>query len=175
MMTSDTNLHMHGFHVSPSGNSDNIFIRVMAGESFQYEYQIPSNHPSGLYHYHPHLHGASHQQVFGGLVGAIIIEGDIDHLPGIEGVPERMLVLQATQLTPDGSSVIAQEDGLAEELPAPGQWPAQSHDHDQAGRDSALACPEPLPVIDVPPASGRPPTPSDRQGRQYPGRDLDPR
>ena len=37
------------------------------------------------------------------MVGAIVIEGDIDHLPGIEGVPERMLVLQATQLTPDGS------------------------------------------------------------------------
>ncbi len=110
MMTSDTNLHMHGFHVSPSDNSDNIFTRVMVGESFQYEYKIPSNHPSGTYHYHPHAHGVSHNQVFGGLVGAIIIEGDIDHLPGIEGVPERMLVLQATQLTPDGGSVIAQED-----------------------------------------------------------------
>jgi FtsP/CotA-like multicopper oxidase with cupredoxin domain len=111
MMTSDTNLHMHGFHVSPSGNSDNIFINVMAGDSFQYEYQIPSNHPSGTYHYHPHMHGASHQQVFGGMVGAIVIEGDIDHLPGIEGLTERMLVLQATQFTPDGGSVIAQEDG----------------------------------------------------------------
>ena len=109
-MTSDTNLHTHGFHVSPSDNSDNPFLRIMAGESFQYEIQIPSNHPSGAYHYHPHMHGASHQQVFGGMAGAIIIEGDIDHLPGIEGVTERMLVLQATQFTPDGSSVIAQED-----------------------------------------------------------------
>jgi FtsP/CotA-like multicopper oxidase with cupredoxin domain len=108
--TCDTNLHMHGFHVSPSGNSDNIFLRVKAGESFQYEYQIPPNHPSGVYHYHPHVHGASHQQIFGGLVGSIIIEGDLDRLPGVAGVPERLLVLQSTQLTPDGGSVIAQED-----------------------------------------------------------------
>ena len=109
-MTSDTNLHTHGFHVSPSDNSDNPFLRIMAGESFQYEFQIPDNHPSGTYHYHPHVHGASHGQIFGGLVGAMIIEGDIDHLPGIEGVPERLLVLQATQLTPDGKNVLAQED-----------------------------------------------------------------
>jgi FtsP/CotA-like multicopper oxidase with cupredoxin domain len=109
--TCDTNLHTHGFHVSPSGNSDNIFLIVKAGESFQYEYQIPPDHPSGVYHYHPHLHGAAHIQVFGGMVGAIIIEGDLDRLPGIDGVPERMLILQTTQLTPDGGSVIAQGAG----------------------------------------------------------------
>ena len=101
----DTNLHVHGLHVSPSDNSDNIFLRVPAGESFQYEYQIPSDQPAGLYWYHPHLHGRATNQVFGGLAGAIIVEGDIDALPGIAGVPERLLVLQATQLYPDGSVV----------------------------------------------------------------------
>ena len=102
-MTCDTNLHVHGLHVSPEGNSDNIFLTVKAGESFQYEYQIPENHPAGLYWYHPHRHGAVTNQVFGGMAGPIIIEGDIDALPGIAGVPERLLVLQATQLYPDGS------------------------------------------------------------------------
>ena len=102
-MTCDTNLHVHGLHVSPEGNSDNIFLTVKAGESFQYEYQIPENHPAGLYWYHPHRHGAVTNQVFGGMAGSIIIEGDIDALPGIAGVPERLLVLQATQLYPDGS------------------------------------------------------------------------
>src|SRR5918993_423835 len=109
--TCDTNLHTHGFHVSPSGNSDNPFLRVAAGESFQYEFQLPPDHPSGVYHYHPHLHGAASIQVFGGMVGAIIIEGDLDRLPGVDGVPERMLILQTTQLTPDGGSVIAQGAG----------------------------------------------------------------
>jgi len=103
----DTNLHTHGFHVSPSGNSDNIFVRIKAGESFQYEYQIPPDHSPGIYVYHPHLHGVSHQQSFAGLGGAIIIEGELDRLPGVAGVPERLLVLQATQLTDDGGTVSA--------------------------------------------------------------------
>jgi suppressor of ftsI len=103
--TCDTNLHVHGLHVSPSDNSDNIFLTVRAGESFQYEYQIPENHPAGLYWYHPHLHGTVTNQVFAGLAGPIIVEGDVDQLPGIAGVPERLLVLQATQLYPDGGSV----------------------------------------------------------------------
>ena len=85
------------------GQPDNIFLTVKAGESFQYEYQIPDDHPAGLYWYHPHLHGAVTNQVFGGMAGTIIIEGDIDALPGIAGLPERLLVLQATQLYPDGS------------------------------------------------------------------------
>jgi FtsP/CotA-like multicopper oxidase with cupredoxin domain len=108
--TCDTNLHTHGFHVSPSDNSDNVFLTVKAGESFQYEYRIPDDHPSGVYHYHPHLHGASHQQSFSGLAGSIIIEGELDRLPGIEGVTERLLVLQTTQFTRNGFSVVAQED-----------------------------------------------------------------
>src|SRR5215212_7898378 len=101
----DTNLHVHGLHVSPEGNSDNVFLTVKAGESFQYEYQIPENHPAGLYWYHPHLHGRATNQVFGGMAGALIVEGDIDALPGIAGVPERLLVLQGTKLYPDGSVV----------------------------------------------------------------------
>ncbi|MGD9891067.1 MAG: multicopper oxidase family protein [Dehalococcoidia bacterium] len=111
--TCDTNLHTHGFHVSPSGNSDNIFVRIKAGESFQYEYQIPDNHPSGVYAYHPHLHGTSHIQSFAGLGGAIIVEGDLDRLPGVAGVPERLMVLQATQFTRDGGSVRDFGDGPA--------------------------------------------------------------
>jgi FtsP/CotA-like multicopper oxidase with cupredoxin domain len=71
----DTNLHVHGLHVSPSGNSDNVFIHVEDGDTFAYEYQIPSDHPAGIYWYHPHVHGLSREQVDGGLAGAIIIEG----------------------------------------------------------------------------------------------------
>jgi FtsP/CotA-like multicopper oxidase with cupredoxin domain len=101
----DTNLHVHGLHVSPSDNSDNIFLRIPAGESFQYEYKIPENHPAGFFWYHPHLHGRATVQVFGGLAGMLVVEGDIDALPGVAGVPERLLMLHATQLYPDGSVV----------------------------------------------------------------------
>jgi FtsP/CotA-like multicopper oxidase with cupredoxin domain len=89
-----TNMHVHGLHVSPEGNSDNIFQLVDSGESFQYEYQIPRNHQPGSYWYHPHHHGDAQEQVNGGLAGAIVIEGAFDKIEGIEGLPERLFVLQ---------------------------------------------------------------------------------
>lgn len=98
----DTNLHVHGMHVSPEGNGDNIFIHVGDNEVFNYSYQIPANHPSGLYWYHPHFHGDSRDQVQAGLAGAIIVEGEFDDLPGFAGWTERLLVLQGPFWGPDG-------------------------------------------------------------------------
>src|SRR5262249_4614986 len=48
-----TNLHTHGLHVSPVGNSDNIFNEVPPGGSFQYTFTIPADHPAGTFFYHP--------------------------------------------------------------------------------------------------------------------------
>ena len=53
-----TNLHVHGLHVSPQGNSDNALVSIAPGESFDYEYRLTGNHPPGVYWYHPHLHGS---------------------------------------------------------------------------------------------------------------------
>jgi suppressor of ftsI len=97
-----TNLHMHGFHVSPSGNSDNIFLHVEPGEAFDYEYHLPVDHPAGLYWYHPHVHTLTTVQVFGGMAGAIIIEGGLDHVPGIAGARERLLLLHAIEVQDSG-------------------------------------------------------------------------
>src|SRR5580698_1471152 len=36
-----TNLHTHGLRVPPSGNSDNPFVRVEPGTSFDYRIRIP--------------------------------------------------------------------------------------------------------------------------------------
>ena len=106
-MDHPTNLHTHGLHVSPAGNSDNVFVHLMPGETFTYEYAIPHDGASGLYipglyWYHPHMHGYSSDQVSGGMAGALIIEGALDALPGIRDVPERLLVIQATQFDDDG-------------------------------------------------------------------------
>jgi suppressor of ftsI len=106
-MEQPTNLHTHGLHVSPAGNSDNVFVHLMPGETFSYEYAIPHDGTSGLYipglyWYHPHMHGYSSDQVSGGMAGALIIEGALDGLPGIRDVPERLLVIQATQFDDDG-------------------------------------------------------------------------
>lgn len=102
-ITDPTNLHFHGGHVSPKGNSDNVLLSIKPGETFDYEYNLPENHPPGLYWYHPHYHHYTDQQVMGGMLGAIIVRGDIDELPGIKGLPERVLVLTTVD---QGNNVI---------------------------------------------------------------------
>ena len=77
-----TNLHAHGLWVNPSGNSDNVFVRINPGVAFEYEYNIPADHPSGTFWYHPHLHGATAIQVASGMGGALIVRGD--RLPSAE-------------------------------------------------------------------------------------------
>jgi FtsP/CotA-like multicopper oxidase with cupredoxin domain len=106
-MNEGTNLHTHGLHVSPAGNSDNVFVHIMPGETFAYEYAIPHDGSSGLsipgfYWYHPHMHGDSERQVGGGMAGTLIVAGALDDLPGIHGLPERLLVLQAAEFDADG-------------------------------------------------------------------------
>ncbi len=38
----------------------------------------PQPHPPGTHWYHPHAHGATHDQVASGLAGFLIVEGDVD-------------------------------------------------------------------------------------------------
>jgi FtsP/CotA-like multicopper oxidase with cupredoxin domain len=88
-LSATTNLHTHGLHVAPDGNSDNVFLSIEPGSSFDYEYRIPANHPPGVYWYHPHHHGTVAEQTFGGMYGAIIVE-DTNPIPVSR---ERVLVI----------------------------------------------------------------------------------
>ena len=94
-----TNLHVHGLHVSPEGNGDNVFVSVKPGTSFDYQYRLPKDHPPGVYWYHPHHHGTVADQIFAGLFGAIIIEEP----EPIKTSAERVLVISDTTLDPLGS------------------------------------------------------------------------
>jgi len=115
-----TNLHFHGSHVSPAGHGDNIFIHVLPGESFTYAYDIASDHRAGLNWYHPHSHGTNENQVFGGMAGAIIVEGDLDELPGITGLEERLLFLQYTVVGNDGRTLHVDETHVDDPADLPG-------------------------------------------------------
>jgi FtsP/CotA-like multicopper oxidase with cupredoxin domain len=42
------NLHFHGMHVSPQGDSDNIFRQTPPGATEHYSLQIPPDHEPGL-------------------------------------------------------------------------------------------------------------------------------
>ncbi len=97
-----TNLHVHGLHVSPEGQADNVLVAVPSGASRDYDYQLPADHPPGVYWYHPHHHGMAAEQVFGGLYGAIIVG---DPPQGDRMVPvtrERVLVISDTSLDSAG-------------------------------------------------------------------------
>lgn len=94
-----TNLHTHGLLVSPEGNGDNPFVSVAPGEAFDYRFDLPADHPGGVFWYHPHHHGTVADQVFGGLYGTIVVEDDDDALPVAR---ERTLVVSDISLTPDG-------------------------------------------------------------------------
>jgi FtsP/CotA-like multicopper oxidase with cupredoxin domain len=98
-----TNLHFHGLHVSPTGNSDNVMLELTPGHRFDYEVKIPLDHPAGTYWYHAHKHGAATIQLASGMAGALIIRGDIDRVPAIRAAQERIILFQQIpyQLTDD--------------------------------------------------------------------------
>jgi FtsP/CotA-like multicopper oxidase with cupredoxin domain len=110
-----TNLHVHGLHVSPEGNGDNAFVVVDPGGSFAYDYQLPTDHPPGVYWYHPHHHGLVADQVFGGLYGAIIVA---DPAP-IPVTRERVLVVSDISL--DGTGRLQQPSVMAQMMGREGE------------------------------------------------------
>lgn len=77
----DTNLHLHGFE-GPA-DEENVFLSTLSTPVHACEYRItiPATQPPGTYIYHPHAHGASDDEVAGGLAGAWIVEPDRPQLP----------------------------------------------------------------------------------------------
>ena len=93
--TTPTNLHFHGFHVSPKGDQDNVFLSIDPGRSHHYDVRIPRDHPGGLYWYHPHLHGYVGEQVYGGLAGLLLVEGGAAARPEIAALRHRLLAIRS--------------------------------------------------------------------------------
>jgi suppressor of ftsI len=100
-----TNLHFHGFEVSPDAPQDDVLnMMAMPGKSLSYTVQVPEDHPPGLYWYHTHPHGESHRQVLDGMSGAIVIEGIESYFPELAGLPERVLVVRGRSIVKDPHS-----------------------------------------------------------------------
>jgi FtsP/CotA-like multicopper oxidase with cupredoxin domain len=76
-----TNLHTHGLHVSPAGNSDNVLLNIAPQTKFPYEINIPSDHPAGTFWYHAHRHGSTAVQVASGASGVLVVKGDRPYAP----------------------------------------------------------------------------------------------
>jgi FtsP/CotA-like multicopper oxidase with cupredoxin domain len=108
-----TNLHEHGFHVSPIGISDNV-LRIMPGHSANaVRVRIPRNIAPGTYWYHSHLHGLVEEQVFSGLSGVILVDGLVERLPrALRSVPDHLMALKDLQVR-DGAIVNSDIDSDA--------------------------------------------------------------
>ncbi len=94
-MSALTNLHYHGFDVSPAGDSDNVFLQVKRGETQKYTVVLPSDHEQGMFWYHPHIHLNSESQVLGGMSGLIQVGSPSSQLPKeLDGIKTRSFALK---------------------------------------------------------------------------------
>lgn len=101
-----TNIHTHGWFVSPMGNQDNIYVTVPEGKTVTYQYLVPKSFAPGSYWYHPHEHGLVEEQVFGGLAGFIHVRGMNRLLPeDLRQVKKHYIMLKDMQLN-KGNSII---------------------------------------------------------------------
>lgn len=93
-----TNLHTHGWHVSPQEPSDAIFLKIMPGQAYSFEYDL-FQQPGGAFgFYHPHLSGVSAEQNWAGLGGVWVVE---DETPVLGEFETHILVLK--DITLNGS------------------------------------------------------------------------
>jgi FtsP/CotA-like multicopper oxidase with cupredoxin domain len=129
-----TNIHTHGMLVSPRYASkadptygDNIFVwtfnsangqptvsphlhSVVSMDATEYEIHIPKDHPSGLFWFHPHVHGISYNQMSAGMAGIITVGRIADYVcknPGCTATPQdlqvRHMLLKDSQVLADGT------------------------------------------------------------------------
>ncbi|MEO6912492.1 MAG: multicopper oxidase domain-containing protein, partial [Candidatus Baltobacteraceae bacterium] len=133
----DTNIHLHGFE-GPA-DQENIFLSTLSTPMHACEYHItiPRSQPPGTYFYHPHVHGASFQQVAFGLSGAWIVEPDTEQIPRSAEhlillryrMPPRFDNPYAPDETAIGNAAAAHEGALRFERPVayapfdPPPWP----------------------------------------------------
>jgi suppressor of ftsI len=111
-----TNLHFHGFRVSPAGLADNVLRTIAPAVTsksvrpkkfVKIVVHIPRDHEQGLYWYHPHLHGLVNGQVYPGLAGLIEVGNVLREIPWLRHIKRRLMALQAVGLRADGNLINA--------------------------------------------------------------------
>ena len=143
-----TNLHTHGMIVEPRKADktdptygDFIYVLgyrggtkpkmahpglVYTDKPINYDIYIPKNHPSGLFWFHPHVHGLSLNQISEGMSGLITIGSPNDYLGDRQGryglhndVKVHHLLLKDIQLLKDGSVFSQEEPEFCDPDPSP--------------------------------------------------------
>lgn len=107
-----TNLHVHGLQVVPhifdpvgTTNPSAMMVAIQPGTSFQYNFSVPADQPTGLYWYHPHHHGSTDVEVEGGMAGLILVKGAIDQVPEIAAARDVQLAFQTLNANKESSGI----------------------------------------------------------------------
>jgi FtsP/CotA-like multicopper oxidase with cupredoxin domain len=104
------NLHYHGLHVSPLGSADNMLIMVPARGTEHYFFQVPLDHPAGLFWYHEHVHGLVTNHVSRGAAGMLYVANAHTDLVARLGIRRRLMLLQQAYFDTDRETLIS-DDG----------------------------------------------------------------
>jgi FtsP/CotA-like multicopper oxidase with cupredoxin domain len=99
-----TNIHYHGFHVTPDSNGDDVLLTIQPGGQHQYAFRIPLTQSPGTHWYHPHKHGSVALQVTNGMSGAFIVQDTTTGLDSITTglhIVEHVLAVQQIRKTPN--------------------------------------------------------------------------
>ncbi|ROZ76650.1 multicopper oxidase family protein [Ramlibacter sp. WS9] len=129
-----TNLHTHGLHVSPVGNSDNVLLAIAPGSRFGYEVKVPRSHPPGSFWYHAHTHGSTSIQVGSGMGGALIIDDDEAKIPAAlreANRNEKVMVFQ---------TILYDTQGRLDDITALFPSPSNPADCSQPGNQKTWTC-----------------------------------
>jgi len=88
----ETIVHWHGLHVPAVMDGHPRFV-IPQGETYIYEFEVRNR--AGTYWYHPHPHGRTGPQVYGGLAGLFIVSDEEEKAAGLpSGKYDIPLVIQ---------------------------------------------------------------------------------
>ena len=88
----ETIVHWHGLHV-PALMDGHPRLVIPRGETYIYEFEVRNR--AGTYWYHPHPHGRTGPQVYGGLAGLFIVSDEEEKAAGLpSGEYDIPLVIQ---------------------------------------------------------------------------------
>jgi FtsP/CotA-like multicopper oxidase with cupredoxin domain len=96
-------VHWHGLHVAPKDDG-HPRLAVSPGGEYVYDFQVDNR--AGTYWYHPHPHGLTGNQVYGGMAGLFLISDREEQALGLpSGEDDLALVLQDRTFGPDNQLV----------------------------------------------------------------------
>jgi FtsP/CotA-like multicopper oxidase with cupredoxin domain len=94
-----TNLHTHGWHVSPKPPGDYVMYDLPPGQTYIHEYDTALQEAGTLNFYHPHKHGVAAEQYWAGLVGALVVEDSPDLPTNLSTYETHIIILKDITLS----------------------------------------------------------------------------